>query len=236
MLATSNLIAKQINLKIGRFADRLAAVLPARVLMGILTGILTGMLTIALAADVHAAGRLYRYVNDQGNVVVSHAIPNDRVKFGYEVLDAERFSVVQIVEPQISEEEAERRAAKERAIASCEIAMKRVRALYRTLSDIDRAENQAVSAIDNLIANTTANLNQIRRQHSELQKRAARIERQGNKLPTQLIESIRVSEQQIHGLETDIVKRREAKEEAREGFDSDRQWFSLGDCMLASVE
>ncbi|MDA1073180.1 MAG: hypothetical protein O3A63_00270 [Proteobacteria bacterium] len=198
-------------------------------------GKLTLLLTLSLliATQVSAATRLYRYVNDQGNVVVSYSIPSDRVKYGYEVLDGERFVVIEVIEPQLSDEEAARRTQRNLAIANCEVAMKRVRALYRSLDDIDRAENRAVASMDNLLANTDANLSQLRKQLGEMQERAAGIERQGRVIPETLLESIRLSESQIDGLENDVKKRAVAQAKARTGFNEDRRWYALGDCVLA---
>ena len=66
---------------------------------------------VALAAWVPAqAARFFRYVDANGQLVMSHTIPNERVPYGYEIVD-ETARVIQKVAPQLSEVEYQRKVA-----------------------------------------------------------------------------------------------------------------------------
>ncbi|MDG2278408.1 MAG: hypothetical protein P8L31_10660, partial [Pseudomonadales bacterium] len=72
-------------------------------LMAIKRGVLA-LLTLSLliwVANGHAA-RFFRYIDENGKLVLSGSIPNDRVKYGYEVVD-ESARVLQKIEPQLTE-------------------------------------------------------------------------------------------------------------------------------------
>ena len=102
------------------------------------------LLAALLLASTQAwAARFFRYTDETGRLVISHTIPNDRVKFGYEIVD-ENARLIQTIEPQLSEEEYQAKLAREAARKECEEAVNRVQTLYRSVPDIDYAEAQAL--------------------------------------------------------------------------------------------
>ena len=62
------------------------------------------VLALLLASTQAWGARFFRYKDETGRLVISHTIPNDRVKFGYEIVD-ENARLIQTIEPQLSEEE-----------------------------------------------------------------------------------------------------------------------------------
>ena len=127
--------------------------------------------TLAWQAE---AAKFYRYINADGLEEVSHTIPNDRVAFGYDVLDSD-MRLLEHVAPQLSREEIVIRNRRQREEALCLASRKRVHALYESEADITHAEKQALDSLVDRIANTQANLAQLRNQHRELQEEAARM-------------------------------------------------------------
>jgi hypothetical protein len=64
---------------------------------------------ILMAPAISEAGvRLYRYVNADGRVEISHTAPADRVSLGYEVIDSSAGGALEVVEAQKSSEELAR--------------------------------------------------------------------------------------------------------------------------------
>ncbi|MEM7077329.1 MAG: hypothetical protein AAF513_01760 [Pseudomonadota bacterium] len=175
------------------------------------------------------AARFFRYADDNGRLVLSHTIPNDRVRMGYDIVD-EHGRLIQRVDPQLSDSDYEAKLAREAAQADCDRELTRVRRLYQTPQDIDYAETKDLQSIDTRIANARANLNHVRNQRRELEQQAAAQDLSGasiNKLLLDRIESARLQQQ---NLEDEIAQRRSEKEEARAEYDYHRQVFALRNC------
>ena len=194
-----------------------------------------GMVTLALlvtAADANAA-RLYRYLNAKGITEISRSVPNDRVKHGYEVIDSMSGRVLDIIAPELSPEEADAQARRERELAACEAAVGRVRSLYQSIEDINYAEKQSLRSIETRISNAQANLAHVRNQQRELEDQAAMMERAGNEPTAMLMANIERAKSQILTLQGEIDSRNEDKDSSQSRFDEDRRLFAQESCLLA---
>ena len=185
--------------------------------------------TLLMTSLSAQAARFFRYVDESGKLVLSHTIPNDRVKYGYEIVD-EYSRVIQTVAPQLSEEQYQAQLAAEEAQRQCKDAVTRVRSLYRSVDDIDYAEEQALASIETQIVNTKANLQQIRRQREDLESQAARQDLTGKTISAALLDNIESAKTQERNLEELIENRYAEKLNERKAKEFDRLVFRLSSC------
>ncbi len=69
---------------------------------------------------------MYRFINDQGNVVIGYQVPTGDVKKGYEVLNDDGI-VIAVVPKELNEEERASVTAQEKAIAAAKAEEERLR-------------------------------------------------------------------------------------------------------------
>ena len=136
--------------------------IPSKLTHGLVVG-----LWLALVAPAADAGHLYRYKNDEGFWVISGSIPAERVTQGYRIID-EAGRVVEEIAPQMSPEEARAHLAALEEQRKREEEIRRINLLYGSEEDIDHALNKALRSIDTSIANTQANIIQLRGQRQSL--------------------------------------------------------------------
>lgn len=188
------------------------------------------LLAVTLFGSLDAsAARFFRYTDDNGQLVMSHTIPNDRVKFGYEIVD-ENARLIQKIEPQLSEQAHQAKVALENAQKECSDAVRRVNSLYRSIQDIDYAEEQALESIDTLIANNKANLTHIRNQRTELEALAAQQDISGRAISNVLLDNIESAKSQESNLEEQIERRYAEKLQIRKSYGFDRDVLVVESC------
>jgi hypothetical protein len=173
---------------------------------------------------------LYRWINENGTKEYSHAISNDMVSRGYDVLDGQTMQLIRIVEPQLSEQEYAAKLEREREVAECRRALRRVTTLYQSLEDIDQAELQMLKSMDSRIANAQANLALAENQKLELEREAANKDRAGELLQSAFINNIARVDVQIDTQRREIDKRTRDKQQAKLDFTEDRLVFDKRFC------
>jgi hypothetical protein len=173
---------------------------------------------------------LYRWINENGTKEYSHAISNDMVSRGYDVLDGQTMQLIRIVEPQLSEQEYAAKLEREREVAECQRALRRVTTLYQSLEDIDQAELQMLKSMDSRIANAQANLALAENQKLELEREAANKDRAGELLQSAFINNIARVDVQIDTQRGEIAKRTRDKQQAKLDFTEDRLVFDNRFC------
>ncbi len=75
------------------------------------------MLVLLGAPAVHA-GVMYRYINDQGNVVIDYQVPASDIKKGYEILNEEGV-VLRVIPRELTAEERDNVSSAQCAAAHC---------------------------------------------------------------------------------------------------------------------
>ena len=184
-------------------------------------GLVLAQLSVTTSAE---AARLYRYKNDDNVWVIASSVPNERVKNGYQVVD-ETGRLIKKVDPQRSPAEAKAYIAKLEEQQRREEAIRRINLLYGSEDDISYALKKALASIDNSIANTQANVRQLRAQQQRLESQAARIERAGNKISEEMVASIAALGEQVANLEMEMDQRNGQKDVERERHARDRELF-----------
>lgn len=198
---------------------------------------MVGVVVTVIAPGIgRGAAHLYRYLNEQGRVEISHTVPAERVSMGYEVIDPSSGRVVEVVEPQKSPEELARLHREKQARMACEDALERVNALYQSEADIAQAEEQAIRALDGRIVNTEANLAHVRNQKRDFETTAAQLERAGRSLDPKLVRNIERARAQARNLEVEIEQRHREQDDARMQFAKDLALFRQASCSDQVVD
>ena len=146
------------------------------------------LVLVMVGVSAHGAN-LFRYKDENGQLVLSHTIPSDRVKHGYDIVDSYG-TIIQHVEPQLTEQAYQAKLEREKAVKECKKTRDRVRKLYQFESDIDYAEQQGLESIDQAIANIRANLNVATTRRQEFEARAAQMDIAGQRIPNVLLDNI----------------------------------------------
>lgn len=182
-----------------------------------------GLAVPALAAE------LFRYVNDDGVVVISSNLPPRFASRGYAVIDS-RGRVLREVPRQLTAEEVRARQAQEAALEAERQAAERRRAqdeellrLYGSPEEVSRARDRRVESIEAHIASIRAGMARLRSQQSSLEGQAAELERAGRPVPEHILTSLERIQSQLQERYEEISMREEEIERARESFDRDRE-------------
>lgn len=193
--------------------------------------VLVTCLALSQAIQVEAAGvRLYRYLNADGSLVISHTIPSSKVAGGYDILDAASGRLLERVPAQLTPEQLAIKEASDRERQACLDDLDRVQTLYSSENEIDRALEEALKSIDSRIKNAEANLTQMRSEQRKLEREAAQLERTGGALSEILVNNIERTQIQIDTLEGEVAQRHRDKVGARERFAEDRDIYLNGRC------
>ncbi len=186
-------------------------------------------IVLALLVSHSASADFFRFKDETGALVFSTTIPADRVRYGYDLVDAHG-NLIQRVEPQLSDEAYQLKLEQEAQIRECEKTLDRVRKLYQAEEDINYAEVQGLESIDESIGNTRANLAVVRDQREELESQAAQIDIGGGTIPNSLLDQIQRAKIQEKTLSDEIEMRFGEKLELRNMFAFDRKVFALRSC------
>ncbi|WP_404367763.1 DUF4124 domain-containing protein [Marinobacter sp.] len=164
---------------------------------------LASALLISTAVDA----RMYRYMDENGQLVISNTVPSEASSRGYEILN-EKGWVVETIDPAPTQEElAERAAAEERARQQA-LQQQEDAKLLRRFSHPDEAVKAMYRKLQEM-----QSLNQLKRgniavlvnQLDEVQSRAADLERSGREIPQTTLEKIDRLQNQVREIEREIV-------------------------------
>lgn len=188
------------------------------------------LLSFSLFAAVPAAAaELFRYINEDGIVVISSTLPPRYATRGYAVIDS-RGRVLREVERQLNPEELRARQEREAAREAERQARERRRAqdeellrLYGSPEEVARARDRRIDSIEANIATVRAGIARLRAQQSDFQAQAAELERAGRTVPEHIVTALERIDAQIEERQATILMREEQIEETRESFDRDQE-------------
>ena len=184
-------------------------------------------LTVLCAA--FSAHAYFRYVDENGDLVLSQTIPNERVRFGYDIVD-QHGNLIERVPPQLSDEAYQEKLRRDAMQTECQRFYDRVHKLYQGAEDIDYAEEQAMKSLDNRVANTRANLAVVQSQRQEFESTAAQLDVSGKSIPATLFDNIQRASAQEKNFEDELKLRDQERRDLREQFAYDRKVFVLENC------
>jgi hypothetical protein len=175
------------------------------------------------------AGLTYRYVNEQGVVVLSNAIPPELAYKGYTIYQHDG-SVWKVVAAQLSPkeiEERDRKKAEEDAAKAAKEARQRKDAellkLYASTADVDDARERKLRSIDTAVATLKANIVRLTQQKQHLEGQAADRERAGQLPSPEILQNLEILSTQITDKEHEVEMRDLEKQQVTEQFQMDRE-------------
>ena len=192
---------------------------------------LLALLAMLPAAPVVTAGDLYRYINDQGNVVVGFTVPKDDVKKGYEVLNDDGI-VIDVVPREMSAEERESATAQEKLAMQADAEKERLRQWdqslllrYSSVGDIEAARERALSSLLINVSILKSNTRSLKHQVESYQAQAADIERRGGEVDVERLTAIEDLQGEIEATERSIIDRTAEMEQVKAEYQIDIDRF-----------
>lgn len=190
--------------------------------------LLAALAFAAIPASAGADGkRLYRWVDEQGNVHYSDQVPADQSRPAKSILNERGMTVDQIeaakTAEQLAEEkrlrqlEDERRREQQKQAARDRVLLN----TFHSEADIVHARDSKITAVENLIHSAQNSLKQSEHQRRVLVKRAAAAERAGNPVPKEVAQEIRQVRRQIDETNQYIEQKREEQTQIRKQYEQD---------------
>jgi hypothetical protein len=188
------------------------------------------LLTLPLSAN---SRDLYRYTNDEGNMVVDDRVPNEYVSRGYEVINEEG-TVIKVVPRELTEEELEQQDAQIKIAAAAAAEKERIRIWdeslllrYSSIEDIEAAKERALRDLRIRVSILKSNTRSLKQQVENYQTVAADIERSGGTVDLSRLEAIEELQSEIAIIERSIIDRQAEVERVQEGFQLDIDRFEV---------
>lgn len=183
----------------------------------------TTALALALGFSAQVAANMYRYTDENGQVVISSTIPQEATKRGYDIL-SNNGRVIETIPPAPTEEEIAAREAEKQRQKELAEQREQDRLLLKRFSHPDqavKAMHRKIRELEGLIQLKRGNISVISSQLDNEQSRAANMERAGREIPESTLEKIRRLEAQIRDIEREITSQTQEIEELRKAFEAD---------------
>ena len=180
-------------------------------------------LALALGFSTQVAANMYRYTDENGQIVISSTIPQEATKRGYDIL-SNNGRVIETIPPAPTEEEIAAREAEKQRQKELAEQLEKDRALLKRFSHPDqavKAMHRKIRELEGLIQLKRGNISVISSQLDSEQSRAANMERAGREIPEATLEKIRRLESQIRDIEREITSQTQEIEELRKAFEAD---------------
>ncbi|MBJ6135935.1 DUF4124 domain-containing protein [Marinobacter litoralis] len=172
--------------------------------------VLAVLLSAGLLSTAAVQAGMYRYTDENGRLVISNTIPQSATKRGYEII-SNNGRVIETIAPAPSAEELAARAAAEERKKQQAAQLEKDRLLLKRFSHPDqavRAMHRKVQELEGLIALKRGNISVLTSQLDNEQRRAAEMERAGQKVPDATLKKIYRLEGQVRDIEREIAAQR----------------------------
>ncbi|WP_417564887.1 DUF4124 domain-containing protein [Marinobacter sp.] len=178
---------------------------------------------LMLGIATHAAANMYRYTDENGQVVISGTIPQEATKRGYDIL-GNNGRVIETIPPAPTEEEIAAREAEKQRQKELAEQREQDRQLLKRFSHPDqavKAMHRKIRELKGLIQLKRGNISVISSQLDSEQSRAADMERAGRDIPEATLEKIRRLESQVRDIEREIASQTLEIEALQRAFEAD---------------
>ena len=179
------------------------------------------------------AKKMYRWVDDRGNVFFSDQVPPDQVKHRRELLN-KKGAIVGVTEKAKTKEQlaldAQLQAlkkAQEKIIEQQKAYDKVLLSTFRTLDDMEAMLKGKMQSLDGQKNATQSKLKSLQDQLAIQRKEAATHERNGEKIPQKLRDAINATETQIQQTEAEIDRHIVKKDTLINAFEADMARFKF---------
>jgi hypothetical protein len=188
---------------------------------------------LIMAPMAHTAGTpvMYRYHNDQGNMVVDFQVPNAHSAKGYEILNTDGI-VIEVVPRELTAEEQKMVSARDKLLAEAVAEQERLRhwdesllLRYSTIEDIEASRKRALSSLLINVSILKSNTRSLKQQVENYQAHAADIERRGGEVDLQRLGAIEDLQGEIQATERSIADRRQEMGEVEADYQMDIDRF-----------
>jgi len=189
------------------------------------------LLSAVLIASTAEAGRLYRWVDSEGQVHYGDKIPPEYVKNRHTQLDQQGVTVKQVQAAKSKEElkkEAELarlREEKQRLIDEQRAADRVLLRTFRSEDDIIMARDGKLASIDVSIQVTRSNIRRLKDVLNDLHERAGRLERAGKSVSQAHVKDIEQTKRSLNTAYNSILDKEKTKEGIRAAFAQDQERF-----------
>ena len=176
---------------------------------------------LLFAASVQAT--MYRYTDENGQLVISNTIPQEATQRGYDILSGHG-RVVETVPPAPTADEIAAREAEKERQRQLELQHAQDRELLKRYSHPDqavRAMHRKTRELEGVIQLKRGNISVISSQLDSEQSRAADLERAGRDIPEATLERIRRLESQVRDVEREIAAQRQDIRAMKKEFEVD---------------
>jgi translation initiation factor 2 beta subunit (eIF-2beta)/eIF-5 len=182
---------------------------------------------------------LYRYYNDEGNMVVDYQVPAKYVGGGYEVLN-DVGVVIKVVPRELTEEEKQaadaQQTLEQQALAEQERLRKWDESLllrYSAIADIEDARERALSELRIRVSILKSNKRSLKQQVENYQAQAADLERSGQQVDVARLRVIEELQGEINITDRAIADRQLEIEQVAAAYQLDIERFEM---LLEVVE
>ncbi|MCZ6829120.1 MAG: hypothetical protein O7F73_05955 [Gammaproteobacteria bacterium] len=189
--------------------------------------------TTLVVSSAWGAGYLYRYVNNEGTIVIGDNVPPQFVRRGYEELNSDG-SVNRVIKPSLSEDEKGNRSQEWIAQELAEAEAKRLRKYdeslllrYSSIEDIEAARDRGLGELKIRISILRSNVRSLKHQVENNQARAADIERSGGTVSVEIVAALDGLRGEIVEAERGIAERSREMEVVNGGYQRDIDRFAL---------
>ncbi|MDF1822330.1 MAG: hypothetical protein P1U64_12185 [Alcanivoracaceae bacterium] len=163
------------------------------------------------------AGAFYRYTTEDGRLVMTNALPQEAIYTGYEVIDGAG-RVLRTVEPAMPEEERLKKRAELQAEMRRAEEEQRLKRLYSTPEDAERARDRQIQALELNISYAQTSISQAEERLQKELTAAARFEKMGRDVPDTNKAAIDQLNRQLEDLRTEVRENEAQIEKTREKF------------------
>ncbi len=185
------------------------------------------LLTALLAASSVYGERMYKWVDENGQVHYSNQLPPETTQLKREVINDQGRTLKVYQAPLTPEEKIEEKRLAELEAKKKELAEKRANhdrsllATYSSKKDMYPVRDAKISAIESLIKVTSSRIGAMQNRLLELTEEAANYERSGKQLPASLLSRISNLRKQIKRNEEFVEDKKREIEDIRLQFESD---------------
>lgn len=189
-----------------------------------------GLSLILLTSGV-AEAKLYRWVDDKGEVHYSDKVPpqamqGEHTRLNERGITIEREAPVQTPEERAKKEEVNRlRDEAQRLAAEQKAQDAALLRTFRSEDDIVLTRDGKLAAVDAQIQLSQSNIKRLKRQLASLQENAANMEKQGRKIGPRQQQDIEASQRQIEEAYATILRRERDKAQIAQAYDIDIKRF-----------
>lgn len=179
------------------------------------------------------AKKMYRWVDDNGNVYFSDQVPPDQVQHKRETL-SEKARVVDVIEKAKTGEQLAQqkrldalRKEQEKIIAKQAANDKVLLSTFRNLDDMNKTLANKMAGFDAARKVIEGNLERLAQQLQQQQQQAADHERNARKVPEKLLADIAATKQQIEITKKELERHRQERQNSEREFKADMDRFQF---------